>query len=188
MTNDKNLDMFAQTFVNSIATSFDPLILDQLPPERPLSRLIRFPLGSQDSALLPLEQIAEILRIDVAEILPVPQMPSCVLGIGNWRGEMLWLVDLNHLVGYPPLTLAAGVSPIAMVVQVNGQSVGLVVEKVNDIESHDLEKLHPPSFGLFPGSLLPFVLGYLPGDRGNVLDVAAIAGFSLWQSHKKTEG
>ncbi len=168
--------------------TFDLLTLDPLPPEPPLSRLLRFPLGSPDSALLPLEHIAEILRIDVVEILPVPEMPSCVLGIGNWRGKMLWLVDLNHLVGYPPLTLTVGVSPIAMVVQVNDQSVGLVVEKVNDIESHDLEKLHPPSFGLFPESLLPFILGSLPGGSGNVLDVTGIAEYPLWQSHKKTQG
>jgi len=117
------------------ATSLELLTLDDpLPPETG-ERLLRFPLGLQDSALLPLEQITEILRVNVAEILPVPEMPSCVLGICNWRGEMLWLVDLNHLVGSPPLSMREQVlaSPAAMVVQVNHQSVGLVVPQVNDM-------------------------------------------------------
>jgi positive phototaxis protein PixI len=69
-------------FVSSTATSLDLLTLDPLPPET-RQRLLRFPLGLEDSALLPLEQIAEIIRVNVAEILPVPEMPSCVLGIAT---------------------------------------------------------------------------------------------------------
>ncbi len=168
-------------------TSLDPLGLDPLPPQTHFSRLLRFPLGSQDSALLPLEQIAEILRLDVAEILPVPEMPGCVLGIGNWRGEMLWLVDLNHLLGCPPLSLTVRKSPIAIVVDLNHQSVGLVVEQVHDIESHNLQQLHPPAIGLFPPKLLPFVLGSLPGGSGTVLDVIAITQCPLWQLHRGRE-
>jgi|SRR4028119_183869 chemotaxis signal transduction protein len=168
------------------ATSLELLTLDDpLPPETG-ERLLRFPLGFQDSALVPLEQITEILRLNVAEILPVPEMPSCVLGICNWRGEMLWLVDLNHLVGSPPLSMREQVltSPAAMVVQVNHQSVGLVVPQVNDIELHDLQKLQPAVAGLFPARLLPFVLGALPGDNGIVLDVTAITQSPLWQIHR----
>ncbi|MDF5722901.1 MAG: chemotaxis protein CheW [Rhizonema sp. PD37] len=166
---------------------FDLLSLDTLSPENhvsELSRLLRFPLGSEDSALIPLEQIREILSLDIAEILPVPEMPGCVLGIGNWRGEMLWLVDLNHLVGYPPLSFVAG-SPLAIVVQVNNQSVGLVVEQVNDIESHDLQQLHPSEIGLFPPHIQPFVLGSLPGSGGTVLNISFITQYPLWQTHQR---
>ncbi len=166
------------------ATSLDLLTLDDPLPTETCQRLLRFPLGLQDSALLPLEQIAEILRVNLAEILPVPEMPDCVLGICNWRGEMLWLVDLNHLVGFVPRSLAAAASPIAMVVQVNDQPVGLVVQQVNDIELHELEKLQPAAAGLFPPKLLPFVLGILPGGSGTVLDVTAITLSPLWQIHR----
>ena len=165
------------------ASSLDLLTLDEPLPTETCQRLLRFPLGLQDSALLPLEQIAEILRVNLAEILPVPEMPDCVLGICNWRGEMLWLVDLNHLVGFVPISLAA-TSPIAMVVQVNDQPVGLVVQQVNDIELHELEKLQPAAAGLFPPKLLPFVLGTLPGGSGTVLDVTAITQSPLWQIHR----
>lgn len=168
-------------------TSLDlqELTLDPLPKETDsrLSRLLRFPLGSADSALLPLEQIKEILSLSVTQILPVPEMPSCVLGIGNWRGEMLWLIDLNNFLGYSPLTFVVGATPLAIVIQVGNQCVGLVVEQVNNIESHDLQQLHPAAIGLFPPHLLPFVLGSLPGDGGTVLNLTAITQSPLWQIH-----
>lgn len=179
----KSLD-FGQT-VNSLdGLTLDFLSEAPLPPET-RQRLLRFPLGIEDSALLPLEQITEIFRLNVAEILPVPEMPSQVLGICNWRGEMIWLIDLNYLVGCPPLFRQQSllVPPTVMVVQVQGQSVGLVVQQVNDIELHDLQQLQPVAPGLFPAKLLPFVLGALRGDNGTVLDVIAIAQYPLWQRH-----
>lgn len=182
--------MFTQTFVSSTQTDFDPLTLDFL-TEEPLpietgERLLRFPLGLEESMLLPLDQIAEILRVNAAEILPVPEMPSCVLGICNWRGTMLWLIDLNHLLGYPPLFQQRQMltTPIAMVIQVNDQTAGLVVQQVSDIEVHNLQQLKPSAPGLFPSNLLPFILGALPGDSGTVLDVKAITQCPLWQIQK----
>lgn len=171
--------------INSTANSFNLLTLDEpLPPET-RQRLLRFPLDEQDSALLPLDQIAEIIRVNVAEILPVPEMPSCIFGICNWRGEMLWLVDLNNLLGGLPLSQARQMltSAVAMVIQVESQFLGLVVQQVNDIELHDLKQLQLAATGLFPPKLSPFVLGALPGDNGIVLDVTAISQCSLWQIH-----
>lgn len=171
-----------QTFESVLAvTSLDALGLDPPPPETNLSKLLRFPLGLQESALLPLEQIAEIIQVNLAGILPVPEMPSCVLGICNWRAEMLWLLDLNHLVGYPALT-AVG-TPVAIVVTVNEYAVGLVVPQVDDIELHDLQQLQPSAPGLFPPKLLPFVLGALP-NGSTVLDVIGITQYHLWQIHR----
>ena len=172
------------------ATSFDLLASDfhseaALPPDT-RQRLLRFPLGSEDSALLPLEQIVEIFKVNVGEILPVPEMPDRVLGICNWRGEMLWLIDLNHLVGCPSLFRQTPVLEplVVMVVKVNGQSAGLVVAQVHDIELHDLQQLQPAAPGLFPPKLLPFVLGALRGGNGTVLNVTAITQFPLWQIHQ----
>ncbi|MBW4633721.1 MAG: chemotaxis protein CheW [Iphinoe sp. HA4291-MV1] len=162
-------------------TSLELLGLDPLPPETNLSKLLRFPLGLLDSALLPIEQIAEIIRVNLAEILPVPEMPSCILGIYNWRGEMLWLVDLNHLVGYR--LLSAGGTPVAIVVIVNEQAVGLVVSQVDDIELHDLQQMQKAVAGLFPPKLQPFVLGALP-NGSTVLDMTAITQCPLWQVHQ----
>ncbi len=169
-----------------IATSnLDTLMLDPLPPETRV-RLLRFPLGSQNSMLLPLEQITEIIKIDVTEILPVPEMPSCLLGICNWRLEMLWLLDFNNFVGYPstfelePMLTSLTV----IVVQINHQSLGLGVQQVNDIELHDLQQLQSVPLGLFPPDLLPLVQGTLPGSSDAVLDLKAIIHCPLWKKHQ----
>ncbi|NEP00616.1 MAG: chemotaxis protein CheW [Symploca sp. SIO2E9] len=170
------------------ATNLDPLSLEPLPPET-RQRLLRFPLGLHDSALLPLEEIAGIITVELNQILPVPEMPGCVLGICNWRGEMLWLVDLNHLVGCPPLSQIRQVlaSPLAIVVEVNDQPLGLVVQQVNDIELHELNYLQAATVGLFPSQLIPFILGVLPGGNGPVLNVTAITQYPLLQIHRGEE-
>lgn len=171
--------------INSTVNSLNLLTLDEpLPPET-RQRLLRFPLDEQSSALLPLEQIAEIIRVNVMEIMPVPEMPSCIFGISNWRGEMLWLVDLNYLLGGLPMSQGRQIlaSSVAMVIQVQSQFLGLVVQQVNDIELHELKQLQPATIGLFPPKLLPFVLGALPGGNGTVLDVTAISQCSLWQKN-----
>ena len=158
------------------------LLNSEPPPSDYRQKFLRFSLGSQDSGLLPLEQISEVIEVSVADILSVPEMPSCVLGIYNWRGEMLWLLDLEHLVGCPPLSRLA--SLMAMVIQVDNQSVGLVVQYFNDIELHDASQLQNSAAGLFPPQLLPFVKGYLPGANGTLLDAEAITRFPLWQVHR----
>lgn len=169
--------------INSSLTAIDldPLGLEALLPERNLSKLLRFSLTSQNTALLPLEQVAEVIKVNSVDILPIPEMPNCILGICNWRGEMLWLINLNHLISYAAPRIA---TPMAIVVQVNQQAVGLVVERVNDVESHDLEQLQKAVTGLFPRSFLPFVLGVLPSDN-LVLDVTAIIQSHLWQIHRQ---
>ena len=156
-----------------------PILEDSRP------KFIRFSLGSQDSGLLPVEQISEVLSIAVADILAVPEMPSCVLGIYNWRGKMLWLIDLANFADHPLLSQQGrGLESLrAMVIQIEGQYMGLVVQYINDIEWHDAE-LQPPLRGLFPPRLLPFVKGYLPGANGIVLDTEAIARFPMWQVHR----
>ena len=50
-----------------------------------------------DIALLDAEIVSEVITISPDDILPVPQMFYCVLGIYSWRSEMLWIVDLENL-------------------------------------------------------------------------------------------
>jgi positive phototaxis protein PixI len=166
------------------SSSLSALIFDPLPPES-RQQLLRFPLGIQDSVLLPLEQITEILKIDVTEILPVPDMPSCVMGICNWRGEMLWLVDFNNFAGYPsPFQSEQPSTSIAVIVaQLNPYYIGLGVQQVNDIEVQDLQRLQPPTLGLFPSQLLPLVQGTLPGCSDAVLDLKTIVHCPLWKKY-----
>lgn len=161
--------------------SLDPLGIDPLPPDS-RQRLLRFPLDAQESVLLSLNYVAEVLKIEPSDILPVPEVVNCVMGVCHWRGEMVWLINLCELLGYPSGWSTAQPSSLMMIViQADGRSLGLGVPQVNDIELHDLDQLQAIVPGLFSPQLLPFVLGVLPQESSAVLNVSAILHCALWQ-------
>ncbi|MEO0406624.1 MAG: CheW domain-containing protein [Cyanobacteria bacterium P01_A01_bin.135] len=176
------------TAINSAIVTQPVPLLDALglapPPPDTRQRLLRFPLWGQDSGLLSLADIAEVLRVPLGNVLPVPGVPEVVLGICNWRGDMLWLVDFNALSGYPSILEQVGGSlPLTiLVVRAQGKAVGLGVSQFQDIERHDLTHLQGAAPGLFPARLYPFIAGVLPGDQGAVLNAAAILAASCWQT------
>lgn len=66
-------------------------------------QFLRFHLFPDSPALLPIHQITEVLTIPLRQIVPIPHMPAWTMGVYNWRGEILWIVDLGHLVGLMPI-------------------------------------------------------------------------------------
>jgi positive phototaxis protein PixI len=165
-----------------LANSLNTLILDPLPPET-RQRSLRLALGEQDSAIVPLDQITEIFNLEMTKILPVPELAPWVLGICNWRGEMLWVIDFCIFWGHESVQLNP-VSPFlfVMVVQVNHHSIGVGVPHIGDVEFHDLQRLQPVPPGLFSPGLLPLIAGLLPEDNGVVLNLKAIVDCPLWKS------
>jgi positive phototaxis protein PixI len=160
-------------------------------------KFLRFQLGAEAIALLPLNVIKQVMQVSVAEILPVPQMPGCVLGIYHWRGEMLWLVDIGQLLGFPPLGSSENVMAIA--IQIQDKILGLVVKQINDIERHHLDDINLPTIGLFAPELMPYLQGYLIGVDREVLMVlngeaimlriaGANANAPLWQINQMGNG
>lgn len=49
---------------------------------------------------VPMENVREIQRLP--RITPLPQVPEWLLGVTNWRGELLSVVDLRSLLKLPP--------------------------------------------------------------------------------------
>jgi positive phototaxis protein PixI len=135
-------------------------------------RFLRLQLCAESTALLAVDEIAAVVNVTVTDILPVPHMPSCVLGLYNWRGDMMWLVDLGQQVGFSGLDHLSHF--MAVIAEVNGMSLGLCVPQVHDIESHDPQLIHAPSSEMFSSRFLPFVKGYLTGDRTTVLDLSTL--------------
>ncbi len=74
-----------------------------LQTEQQEQKFLTFHLGDKDTAVISLSNITEVLQVSPLEICGVPQMPSCVAGIYNWRGEMLWLIDIESMFGYESL-------------------------------------------------------------------------------------
>ncbi len=125
-------------------------------------KFLHFNLSKKLAALVLVEDIAEVLHVPKSSLLPIPQMPPCVLGIYNWRDEMLWTIALGELFQLPAIDIPSTDSTISVIVaEMDGQYLGLVVDRVNDIEWHELKSIQPPRAQLFSAQLLPFMQGYL---------------------------
>ncbi|MBP0000006.1 MAG: purine-binding chemotaxis protein CheW [Cyanobacteria bacterium SID2] len=144
------------------------------PPAEPVSRkFLQFRLGDRDRALLDVENVAEIVTVRVPEILPVPQMRSCILGVYNWRGEMLWVVDLGELVGYAPLFRPGQpqVTATAIAIEWDDRAIGFVVPQVLDLETYNLAHQQNPDPQLFPPSVIPYLKGFFIDPTGDIVVV-----------------
>lgn len=138
-------------------------------------QLLRFPIGKTETALLELSSIKEIVRITTTEILPVPHMSNNILGIYNFRGNILWLADLNQILGLltPEELVNPNPTKMAIIVELDTQFLGLVVSQVEEIEQYDLNLLQPTDQLIKP-SLKPFIKGYLQSQNSLVLNPQAI--------------
>lgn len=125
--------------------------------------------SSRDLALLEAEIVTEVMTISVSEILSVPQMPYCILGIYSWRSEMLWIIDLENLLGYPPSFDPDNETILMMVVQIAGQSLGLVIPKIDNIIEQNIEDFKNPSSEIFSEDILPFLNGYFTDENNNIV-------------------
>lgn len=156
-------------------TSLDSLLNPPAAIE-PLQKFLRFRLAPTQSILLPVEEIAAVQTLHISDILPVPQMSACVLGMSNWRGESLWLVDLSQQLGLKAIAQQADrvTTLSAIVIQSGRKSLGLVVRDIDEIEEQNPETLLKPSPDLFPQPISSFIKGYFKHDRSVVLSAPAI--------------
>ena len=151
-------------------------------------KFLSFSLGVRDTAVIPLEQITEVVQIPLTEICCVPQMPNCVVGIYNWRGEMLWLVDLEEMLGYPPLLQGSNFlsKMMALVVEHDGKYLGILIRQLMDIDWLDTQQMKQPSGDIFYPEMTPFLQGYFINNSEQMifhLDASAMLQTSIWTTH-----
>ena len=151
-------------------------------------QFLKFLLNSDTKLMLPIEQITEVLKIRLGQIVPIPQMPSWVMGVYNWRGEILWMVDLSHLIGLEPWykNQTARSHHTAIVLSPNKDHrdrsdnicLGLIVSRIEDLATCDTEQIQS-ALGSKAGTRLGnFLQGYWLEPQGEMvltLDGKAIA-------------
>ena len=147
---------------------------------------LRFYLLSNLPVLLSVNQLAEILTLSLGQIVPMFEMPDWVMGVYNWRGEVLWMIDLNHFLGLTPWYQQSDYSSKHTVVVLKSQSqtgdaqkeavLGLVVNRVEDMVFCPPESIQPLSEPLLSEFLSnristvpeiqPFLRGYWHSSAG----------------------
>ena len=143
-------------------------------------QFLRFHLDPDVEVMLGLQQITEVLKIRVEQIVPIPQMPPWVMGVYNWRGDILWMLDLGHLIGLQPWYRqqinrgdrnAVVLSPNRARLQaVNNIHLGLVVSQVEDLEECDSTAIQS-NFGSTTENLTRFASGYWLKPEGQIISI-----------------
>ena len=118
--------------------------------------------------------VTELIDIPSDRVVPIPHLPPAVIGVYNWRGEILWVVDLAILLGantrryhperrfYPTIAVSSG-----------DNTIGLVVAEIADIEWCELV----PSIAHPDPQLSPWIKGAAiatTGERLMILDELAL--------------
>ena len=153
------------------------------PSANATEQFLRLHLIPDTTALLPIQQLTEVLTIPIDQIVPIAHMPSWVMGVYNWRGEILWMVDLGHRIGLPPWhQQAIGISNhTAVVLNISSdqrtstnstsQMVGLVVNRVEDIEWCNPDDIQSPPTAAVSPEVAPFLRGYCLKSTGEIFTV-----------------
>ncbi len=150
-------------------------------------QFLRIHLLPDTAAMLPVQQMTEVLTIPIASVVPIPQMPAEVMGVYNWRGEILWIVDLGHLIGLTPLHQQATSRSnyTAVVIHSTGQAsdknqssqktgrktLGLLVNRLEDMEWCNPDEIQSPPLSAVTPQLVPFLRGYWLKSNGEILVV-----------------
>jgi len=145
-------------------------------------QFLRFNLVPDTNVMLPIIQLSEVLTVPYGQIIPVPHMPAWVMGVYNWRGEILWMVDLGHLVGLTPWHQKPVTSSNHRAVVLNANSansgraengrnemLGLVVSQIEDIEFCNPSDFYSPPASAVSSELAPFLRGYWLKPNGEML-------------------
>jgi positive phototaxis protein PixI len=102
-------------------------------------------------AILPTQNLTEVLTLSAQQIVPIPDLDPSIVGVCNWRGEVLWLVDLQVVLNGEPLPPLQGSHYSAIILNHNGQTLGLLVSQVTQmvwcdpIEIQSLPRTQQPS-------------------------------------------
>jgi purine-binding chemotaxis protein CheW len=142
-------------------------------------RFLRFSLNPETDGLTPLGDLQEVINISLKNILPVPQLTESILGIINWRGKATWIVDLPNLCGDRHWCRRSPIAEtgMAMLVQWQGETIGLLIQEIKTIEVYDLEQCLPIPEEMFSQELSSLALGYSLDSGGKtriVLNISSI--------------
>ena len=164
----------------------ESLVTNQSTPESNAAligqQFLRLYLVPDTKVLLPIDELVEVLTIPIGQIVPIPHVPPWVMGVYNWRGEILWMIDLGQLVGLTPWHQQNVNSSSYMSVVLNGDlkdeeaeqsstQVGLVVTKVEDLEWCDPELIQDLPSSMMAKELASFLQGYWLKPNGEMLVV-----------------
>lgn len=146
---------------------------------QPQEQFISFSLMPDTYLALPIIETTEVIKFPTEKIIPIPHLPSWLMGVYNWRGEVLWMIDLGDLLGLSPWYEANYTAGLHQAIvlnhqyrdsgKVSNQNLGIVVNQVEDINRFNLGDIKDIVSGMVNEQLANFVEGYWLEPTGEML-------------------
>jgi purine-binding chemotaxis protein CheW len=116
---------------------------EDMPEQQDLNKTkyIGFIIGSHEYGI-PVETLHEI--ISFRDITPLPQAPSGIVGIIDWRGRMINVLDINSILG--ATENAAPPRPRILITK-SPKTAAIIVEATTVLMDIDQEECIPPKEG-----------------------------------------
>ncbi len=140
--------------------------------------VLSFRLTPDLSGMIASQHLNEILTLTAADIIPIAGTPAAIVGVYNWRGEILWLMDIGYALKLPPIVYRHHPTAEYSVIVVNHTtgSIGLLVEQVAGMEWIDPATIRrsPDRFDASAGKAMlpqldtPGVSGYCQSPQHNL--------------------
>ncbi len=125
--------------------------------DRPGQPFLRFSVAPQYPTVISMRQVQEVLLLPLQRLTPMPNLPSCLLGLMNRGNRVFWLIDLGQLLGLGRLEENNGQYSVA-IIQTEHTLLGLAVHQV-----HNMLWLEPDRIQSVPSYLTPHFATYVEG-------------------------
>jgi purine-binding chemotaxis protein CheW len=102
--------------------------------------VVTFRLGNQTYAL-PISRVQQI--IEMVAITPLPQVNPIILGVINFHGELVPVINMRHLLGLEEIPLHLHTPIILM--KISKRLVGLIVDNVLDVLERPFDQVVDPN-------------------------------------------
>ncbi len=148
-------------------------------------QFLAFSLTNTQKALLPTKQLLEIVNVSLTQITAIAGLSSpSVMGIYNWRGDVIWVIDLASMLGYKPLYAQeydqGNFQDKCHIIFLRSQDtvLGFAVTKVWQMMRCDISTIQTTNLGFANQVAMQACRGYWLSDKNEtflVLDGNAIA-------------
>jgi purine-binding chemotaxis protein CheW len=143
---------------------------------------LRFFIESGNEFAIPAIGIREVLALTPEQITLVPNVSPLVMGVLNFRGQVIWVSDVGQFLGGTRLLNIERAEISVIVIEAQDIMVGLAVERVRGMEWLRVDILEPLS-NTTNDSMSPFLKGewsQITGQPLQLLDPLSILRSARW--------
>src|SRR6478735_2653551 len=125
--------------MNEVQKNQEPELDAESDEDSMIDRYLAFRIGDEDYGIA-IQFITEIVGIQ--KIAAIPDMPDFIRGVINLRGQVIPVMDVRTRFRLPMRNYDERTCVI--VVQIDQQSIGLVVDAVNEVTHIPQDAISPP--------------------------------------------